>query len=427
MSSSRKSASRNVVFQKTTLPSGLRIVSETVPSIRSASLGVWVDVGSRHEQPEESGLSHFIEHMLFKGTKRRTSKELASELESLGGSLNGFTSREQTCYHARFLDKHMETAIDVLADLTCNATITSTHIGREKQVVCEEIKESLDNPSDHIHDVFARSFWGKHPLGQPIMGSERNIKSLSRSRVLEFFSSHYRTESIVVAACGSISHDALVNSVARKFKLRRGAAAAATAAERTTHRNLIVERDKNNQTHFCLGFPAPGYDSKEKISILALSSYLGGGMSSVLFQKIREDRGLAYSVYTYSDFYRDSGIFGTYLATDKLHIEKALAIILTEMRKLKRQKLASNVLAKLKSQMQGHLILGMESTTSRMNRIARQELMSRRYQTLDQVLKEIDKVDASRLMDLANRVFDESKIAMAVLGPVDKDILSGGR
>ena len=418
---------RSVVFRKTTLPNGLRIVSETLPSIRSVSLGVWVDVGSRHEQPEESGLSHFIEHMLFKGTRKRTAKELASALESLGGSLNGFTSREQTCYHSRFLDKHLETSVDVLADLTCNATITSTHIGREKHVVCEEIRESLDNPSDHIHDIFAKSFWGKHPLGQPIMGTEQNIMSLTRSRVLDFVSRHYRAESVVVAACGAVPHEKLVKSVRQKFRLGAGASTEATQAQRSKERDLIVERDKNNQTHFCLGFPAPGYDSRDKMSVLALSSCLGGGMSSVLFQKIREDRGLAYSVYTYSDFYRDSGIFGTYLATDKRHVKKALAIILAEIRKLKKHKLSSKVLSEVKSQMQGHLILGMESTTSRMNRIARQELMSNRYQTLDQVLKEIEKVSSSGLMELANRIFDESRTAIAVLGPVDKDILAGAR
>lgn len=413
------------VFKRTVLPNGIRVLTETLPSIRSVSMGVWIDIGSRNERPEENGLSHFVEHMLFKGTKRRDAKELASALESLGGSLNGFTSREQTCYHARFLDAHMGIAVDVLADLACNSTITPVHVGREKQVVIEEIKESLDNPSDRIHDMFARTFWGDHPLGQPIMGSMENIRGLTQKRVLDFVQRHYRSGSVVVAASGALSHLKLVDLVRRKFRFPGGIAEAAEAAQRARQHRVQVERTTQKQTHFCLGFPAPGYPTPDKMAILAMSSYLGGGMSSVLFQKIREDRGLAYSVYTFTDFYRDAGVFGAYLGTDKKHVRQAVELILKELRTLKQKKLSSLQIRKIKSQMQGHLLLGMESTTSRMNRIARQELMTGKFQPLEQMVREIEAVGPAQIMELANRIFDEEKLAATVLGPVDKRALSG--
>jgi predicted Zn-dependent peptidase len=423
MSRTIEIASNGSVYKKTTLPNGLRVISEAFPGVRSTSIGVWIDVGSRNERSQENGICHFIEHMFFKGTKRRDARELAAALESLGGSLNGFTAREQTCYYARVLDKHIDTAVDVLADLTCNSVLLPAHIGREKKVVCEEIKESLDNPSDRIHDIFSVAFWGKHPLGQPIMGSQNNITQLTRAQVISFLARNYRAGSVVVAAAGSVSHAHLVKLVQKKFRFQPGKAEPAVEAFRSKPSDVMIVHDSNKQTHFCLGMPSPGYAAKEKPTIIALTSYLGGGMSSVLFQKIREDRGLAYSVYSFDDFYRDSGVFGTYAGTDQKHLTQSLRIIVAELRKMKRSKLTSSQLSKLKSQMQGHLILGMESSTSRMNRIARQELQMDTYQTVGELLDEIDNVTASGIMEMANRIFDESKMAVAVLGPVDKGVL----
>lgn len=413
------------VYRKTELRNGLRIVTETLPSVRSIAIGVWIDVGSRNETPHENGLSHFVEHMLFKGSKKRSARELAAALESLGGSLNGFTSREQTCYYARVLDEHLPIAVDVLADLTCNATMTATHVNREKQVVCEEIKESLDNPSDKIHDVFSRTFWGKHPLGQPIMGSQENIKALTRPRVVDFVKRNYRAESIVIAASGSVDHDHLVKLVKKFFTFGIGASDPAPRASEPMTRQINVESNKSKQTHVCVGFPALPYESEERMTLLALSSHLGGGMSSVLFQKIREDRGLAYSVYTFNDFYRDTGIFGIYLGTDQKHLNKGLELIRTELRLMKKKKMPTSDLNKLKSQMKGHLILSQESTNSRMNRLARQELLIGGYQPLTDMVVDIESVTATRLQDVANRVFDESRSVVAVLGPVAKGALDG--
>lgn len=413
------------VYRKTTLRNGLRVVTETLPSLRSISLGVWIDVGSRHEQPEENGMSHFVEHMLFKGTRNRSAHQIAAELESLGGSLNGFTSREQTCYYARFIDEHLPIAVDVLADLTCNPTLMGTHISREKQVVCEEIKESLDNPSDKIHDVFAHTFWGNHPLGQPIMGSMKNINSLTRPKVIDFVERHYRTGSVVIAASGAVDHDQLVKLTKKHFHFNDGTSEPAMQAVPPEEKKVNIERNTSKQTHVCLGFPSLPYTSTQKMVVLALSSYLGGGMSSVLFQKIREERGLAYSVFSFTDFYRDSGIFGIYVGTDSKHLRQSLEIISGELRRIKRRKLPSDQLDMLKSQMKGHLILSQESTNSRMNRLARQELMIGGYQPLSDVIEEIEKITPSDFLEMANYVFHNSRAAMAVLGPVAKGSLDG--
>lgn len=425
MTTRKKSTAFSGVYKKTELKNGLRIVTESFPAVRSVSLGVWIDVGSRNESSAENGLSHFIEHMLFKGTRKRDARELAAALEELGGGLNGFTSREQTCFYARCLDEHLPVAVDVLADLACNSKLSAVHVQREKQVVNEEIKEALDTPSDRIHDLFARTYWGNHPLGQPIMGSMENINGLTRARTIDFMKRHYRSGSIVIAACGAITHEQVVRLTKKSFNFPEGNAEEAVRAERTNERQILLEADNNKQAHFCIGFPAPKYDDASKMTTLALSSHLGGGMSSVLFQKIREERGLAYTVYSFNDFYRDSGVFGVYLGTDGKRIRQACELVLRELRRMKKTKLDSSQLRKLKSQMKGHLVLSQESTNSRMNRLARQELMTGKYRTLEEMIQDIDKVTANGIAEMAERVFDESKAAVTVLGSVPKGVFDG--
>jgi predicted Zn-dependent peptidase len=425
MTTHKKKSGFSGLYKKTVLKNGLRVVTEAIPAVRSVSIGVWIDVGSRNENPSENGLSHFIEHMLFKGTKRRDARQLAAALEELGGGLNGFTSREQTCFYARCLDAHLPVAVDVLADLACNSKLAPAHIEREKQVVGEEIKEALDNPSDLIHDLFTRTFWGNHPLGQPIMGSIENINKLTRPQTIGFMKRHYCSESIVISACGAIEHEAVVRMVKKSFHFEEGASDKPKPAERANEQTIQVQTNDNNQTHFCLGFPAPRYDSANKMNVLALSSHLGGGMSSILFQKIREDLGLAYSVYSFNDFYRDTGIFGVYLGTDSKNVRKAAELVLAELRRMKRTKLNASQLAKLKSQMTGHLILSQESPNGRMNRLARQELMTGKYQPLDKMLTEITKVTASGIAEMAELIFDERRAAITILGPVKKGAIDG--
>jgi predicted Zn-dependent peptidase len=307
--------------------------------------------------------------------------------------------------------------------------MTPVNLKREKMVVCEEIKESTENPSDNIHDIFAEAYWGNHPLGRPIMGSMQSIVDMPRRRLLDYIKSNYRSESIVIAASGSISHDRLVKLVRKHFDFLSGRPAPASEATRKGQTRVKVVPDKNKQAHLSLGFPGLGYRDKDRMAALVLNSYLGGGMSSVLFQKIREERGLAYSVYTFLDFYREAGIFGAYLGSDVNQLGKAVNIILAETGRLKKRKLPELRLNQVKQQLKGQITLGMESTSSRMNRLARQELVLDRYISLNETLKEIDSVTASDVIALANKLFDRSQLTVAVRGPAKNgfldDVLTG--
>ncbi|MBD3257572.1 insulinase family protein [candidate division GN15 bacterium] len=412
-------------YNKTTLKNGVRVITERMPSVRSISLGVWVDVGSRNERPEENGLSHFIEHLVFKGTKNRNARQIAQSLESLGGVLNAFTTREQTCFTARVLDEHLPQAMEVLADLTSNATFSKTNMERERLVISEEIKESRDNPADHIHDLFADAYWGGHPLGQPIMGPQETILGMPRARLTKFVNRHYRSNSIVVAAVGAVSHDKLVRLVRKYFDFTDGTGEQPEPAERINPHRVRVKSGDYAQTQYCIGFPGLSYPDQRKMAAMVMASHLGGGMSSVLFQKIREQRGLAYSVYCYHDFYADAGILGIYLGTDHEHLKEAVDVILAETRRLKQRKIPEDRLAQVKSQIKGHLTLGMEGTSNRMHRLGRLELMLGEYVTLEQALKAIDKVTASDVVEMAREILVEDQYTMAALGPIDESALAG--
>ncbi len=419
----RQTAADSGLYKKTTLKNGLRVITERMPSVRSISLGVWVDVGSRNETLAQGGVTHLIEHMVFKGTKNRTAKEIAASLESIGGSLNAFTSKEQTCYTARILDEHLEIAVDVLADLACNASMTPVNIGREKMVIFEEIKESQDMPSDHIHDVFASTYWGDDPLGRPILGEIDGLTLIKRSTIMNYIKQNYRTGSIVISAAGSVSHNKLVKLVKEKFCFNEGVAEPHVKAVRSLSRNIVFESKDNNQIHLCLGHPSVEYCSKAKLAALVLQAHLGGGMSSVLFQKIREEKGLAYTVYSFNEFYRDAGVMGTYVAADKNNLRPCLEITLKELERVKKRRLAEDKLDMVKAQIKGQLTLGMESTYSRMNRLARLELMTQTYVPLKRTLRAIDKVTPSDVLEIANRTFDNSQAALAVLGATDKSVI----
>jgi len=408
---SRRTAAQ--IYRKTTLRNGLRIVTEKIPTVRSVSLGVWVDVGTRHETRAENGISHFVEHMLFKGTHRRTARQISGELEAVGGSINAFTSREQTCFNARVLDEHLDLAVDVLSDITCCSTFTPENIRREKQVILEEIKEAFETPSDRIHDEFAEVYWNGHPLGQPILGSA----GFARSRILEYVRRHYRAGSVVIAGAGNLSHDRLVRLVSEKFCFPKGRGEAPLPAARPDVELLRLIEGGNAQTHLSLGYPGVPYDSPKKNAALALNAYLGGGMSSVIFQKVRELKGLAYSVYTFADFYRDTGMFGAYVGTDRAHVAGALEIIIAEMERMKRRKLPSLKFDPLKAQLKGQIMLGMESTSARMNRLARQELYLGRFIPFAETLASMERLTPFDLLEFANESFDRSQLTVVTLGP----------
>ncbi len=414
---------KDLECRKTTLRNGLRVVTQTIPSVRSVSIGIWIDVGSRNESAKDNGLSHFVEHMVFKGTDKRSSREIADSLESIGGALNGFTSREHTCYTARILDEHLDIAMDVLADISCHPKMTAPNMKKERLVICEEIKESLDTPADHIHDLFSETFWDGHPLGQPIMGSESNMMAVTRKQLKSFQEKHYRYPNIVVAASGSVSHAKLVKIVREKFDFGEGQSEEYLPPVPIKTRRSKFQETKNAQTHLCIGFPSIGFNDGGRGPIILLNSFLGGGMSSVLFQKIREERGLAYSVWTYHDFHRDCGIFGAYVGTDGTKVALAYDVILKEMLKMKRRKVSDIQLDKIKAQLKGQITLSLESTGARMNRMARQELLIGKFQTLEDIFKMIDGVTPTDVLNIANRVINEDNIAIAMLGQADKTFI----
>lgn len=419
MVSTKARKAGKLTYRKTRLKNGLRVVTEFLPGVRSISLGVWVNVGSRNETDEQAGLSHFLEHLVFKGTKKRNAARIADSLESLGGSLNAFTTREQTCFTARILDEYLEQAIDVLADLTCRATLTAPNMNRERAVICEEIRESHDNPTDHIHDLFAETHWSGHPLGRPIMGSEKSIRSMPRARMLKFRAENYRTESTVIAASGAMSHERLVRLVRKYFEFPEGKVLPLTAASRPAGRRVSFVSDDTNQTQFCLGFPGLAYQDRKRMAAMLMTSYLGGGMSSILFQKIRERHGLAYTVYAYHDFFVDAGLFAVYLGTDRAHLRKAYDLIMAECAKVKKRLLPSSVLDRVKAQVMGHLTIGLESTSARMHRLGRMEMVMGEYVSLEKALNLIDGVKPSDVRAVANTMFDEESLTVATLGPVD--------
>ncbi len=409
-----------MAVKKTTLPNGLRIISERIPTIRSVAIGVWVDVGSRDENDKESGVSHLIEHMFFKGTKTRSAKEIANSIEQLGGSINAFTTREQTCYYVRALDEHLPQAVDVLSDMLMNSTFTPHNLKREKNVVLEEIKETDDSPSELVHDIFAEKFWADQPLGRSILGTPKSVKDMPRKRILDYVKKHYTAEKVVISASGNLSHDELVKLVKRKFKFSREAAPEQVGVVAPDKNDVhFIEKDIA-QNHFVMGFPSLDFYHKMKFASLGLNFFLGGGMSSALFQEIREKRGLAYTVYSFQDFYRDSGIFGVYLSTDGKGLPLSIDLILKQLRRLKTRPLSTQTLDKIKAQIKGSLIFGLESASGRMNRLARHELMLGKSIPLRQSIAAVEALTPLQLQEAANEIFDESRLVAVSLGPVTK-------
>jgi predicted Zn-dependent peptidase len=414
----------NAVYKKTVLPSGLRVVTEELPGVRSIAIGIWVNCGSRDERPEENGISHFIEHMAFKGTRKRTAAQIAHELESVGGSLNAFTSREQTCYYARILDRHLDRAIDVLADILSNSRFDSQELEKEKKVIIEEIKDIEDSPGDWVHDLFAENIWKNHPLGRPIIGRKEKIKSFDRPKVLSYLASKYLAEQVVVAASGNVPHAKLVALAKSKltFPSTNGVSPLSRTSPSETGERSARSKE-TSQAHICLGFPSDSFKAKERYASLVLNTILGGGMSSRLFQKVREEKALAYTIYSYHDFYEDAGILGIYLATSPEQAAPAAELVLDELARIKKEKLPRREFESAKEQLKGNLVLGLESTSSRMNRLGRNEIFLGEYVSMKQALSAIEAVKPAQVVDKANRLFSEKRLSAAFLGSFGPEIL----
>ncbi len=408
-------------YNKTVMPDGLRIISESIPTMRSISIGLWVDVGSRDEPRGIEGVSHFIEHMVFKGTTARNAQQIAAYLESVGGILNAFTSREQTCFYAKIIDEHLPRAVDVIADLVFNGVIDKDDIEKEKNIVIDEINEVNDTPSDLIHDIFAQTIFGKHPLGKPIMGSVDSVRGLTREKIIGYLKANYQPKRMIVAASGNLKHAELVRLVKKYIPNRPNGELATPKREVPKLKTgFSVTYRKTNQTHICIGAPAIKFTHRGRGPLLLLNSIMGGGMSSKLFQKIREEMGMAYTIFSYLDFFMDAGVIGVYLSTDRKKAPRAINTVLKEIEKFKEIKLPESEIQSAKEQLKGSLVLGLENTSNRMNRMAKHELLVNKYISVDETIAEINMITASQVRDLANRLFDRDKFSLAVLGPVNK-------
>jgi len=413
------------MHKKTVLENGLRVITETMSHLNSVTIGIWANIGSRNEAREANGLSHFIEHMLFKGTKTRSALEIAAALESLGGNLNAFTGRENTCYYARTLDTHLPLAAEILCDLLSNPTFENQHLRMEKKVILEEIKDSLDTPSDYVHDLFAKSTWRRHPLGYPILGSAANIKRIQREKVLSYFKKSYVTSNTVVAAAGNVNHAKLVRQIREQLKIKTHKRKVDQKLEKPAcfPARKICFRDIN-QAHIVLGWETIAFDNPDRYPLLILNNILGGGMSSRFFQRIREEMGLAYTVFSYQDYYRDTGISGAYMGCDQSKTVEAVNLLMAEVEKIKNDDISEAEFSSSKMQLIGNLMLGLESSTNRMNRLARNELYLNRFISLKETVKNIEKIKKADLTEVATKYLDPEKASLVILGPVDKSKIS---
>lgn len=403
--------------QKTILPNGVRVVTERIPHVRSISLGLWIEVGTRDETPEENGISHFIEHMMFKGTKRRNSKEIAESLEAVGGHLNAFTGKEVTCYYAHLLDEHLPIAIDVLSDILTDSVFDPEEMNKERGVIIEEINAVDDTPEDLIHELFFNDLYPDHALGTSTLGTRETVSSFTREQLFSFTQKHYTRNRLVVSAAGNIEHDALLKLLEGRLDSLSSNDPRKLITPTAARSMGTVKEDVGAQTHICLGTRALRFNDTRKFNFLVMNTLLGGGMSSRLFQNIREKHGLAYSIYSFHDFMYDTGIFGTYIGTDPEREEQAVQLLKEELSCLRDEKVAAEELERTKNQLKGSLLLGLEGTSSRMNRLANMEIYLGRYYSLDEVVEGIDGVNANDMQTLAQELFEEEQQTLTVIRP----------
>jgi predicted Zn-dependent peptidase len=415
-------------YKKTVLPNGIRIVTEEIPQVRSVALGVWLNVGSRDENVRNNGISHFVEHMVFKGTKRFRVSQIARSLESVGGFLNAFTSKEHTCFYARVLDKHVEKAVDVLSDLVQRPLFDPKELEKEKQVVLDELRSLEDDPDELIHDYFDRVTFGDHPLGYPVIGRADTIPTFDRAMLFEHLRRHYRRGTMVVAAAGNIRHDSLTDLVKTYFSSepshRRNGQQRDSGRLKKKGGKVIEYEKPISQAHVCLGTLGLSAKSRHRYALLVLNTLLGDGMSSRLFQNIREKYGFAYNIYSFANMLSDSGTFGVYIGTDGKSIQNSIELIYKELNKVKSNTVSKAELQRTKEQLKGSTVLSLESMSGRMMRLGSSELLFDDYVPIDSILHHIDEVTRDSIHDVAERLFDESKFSTVIFKPVDKVMAS---
>lgn len=405
-------------LKKTILPNGVRILTLKMPHVRSVSMGVWVNVGARDESPAENGLSHFIEHMIFKGTEKRSAFQIAKEFDAIGGQTNAFTGMETTCYHARVVDAHLETMVDILSDIFLNSTFDPLEVARERLVICQEIGMVEDSPEEYVHVLAGTDFWGDSPLGRSILGSRETIESFGAETIKAFFGRLYHPGQIVISAAGNIDHDHLTDLLGAPFAAIPPPPAAVPLRHPSPERSgLALHAKALEQAHLCLSTRGVSLKAEQRFALSLLNSLLGGNMSSRLFQEIRERRGLAYSVYSHTASYEDTGMFGVYAAVEPDKALETARLIAQSLRAVKAAPVGAAELQDAKEYTKGCLLLAAESTDNQMARIAQSELLFERCIPLETILERLEAVTAEDLLALANRLFQTDQTALTVLGP----------
>jgi predicted Zn-dependent peptidase len=416
------------MFAKAVLDNGIRVVSQEMPDHRSASLGIWVENGSRHESSRENGISHFIEHLLFKGTQRRSAAQIAEEMDAVGGVLNAFTAKEHTCYYAKVLDEDLPLAIDLLTDIFLYSNFDSEEIERERSVILQEISQAEDTPDDYVHDLFSLDFFRDHPLARPICGTAETVNAFQRQDFLSYFKSRYRPGRVIVSAAGHLRHDELVQVINQRLgsvsdSRHDGRSTSRDGNSAPETRSGIFPHTKSlEQVHLCLGVPGVHQTHPQRYTAYVLNTLLGGGMSSRLFQEIREKRGKAYSVYSFSSSYKDVGYMGVYAGTSAEWVEEVVELILTELKHLSAGDIKDEEIRRTQGQLVGSMMLGLESTDSWMSHIARNEIYFGEPITTDEICRGIRAVSREAVVDLASSLFSSQGMALSLLGDFKDDI-----
>lgn len=388
--------------------------------IRSIAMGVWIKTGSRDELPELNGISHFVEHMVFKGTRSRSAKHIAREVDAIGGNLDAFTGKETICFTLKVLDEHVPTALDILSDLVLNPVFNQDDILRERGVILEEIKMDEDNPDYLVHEIFTQNFWKDHPLGKPILGTKETVRRFERGILFDYYGRRFSGSKTVISAAGNLEHDAFVDLVAARFHLPSAAGDdLAEEAPRTISKIVLRNKKALEQVQLCLGVPSQPLAHDLRYVTMVLNTVLGGGMSSRLFQTVREERGLAYSIFSDLNPYRDTGSLCVYAGTSSAHCLEVIELIMAEFHRLKTEPLPEEELRRAQDQLKGNIILGLESSSSRMSNLARQEIYFRHFFGIDEMMNKVEAVTGEQVMDMANRLFDPDKVAVALLGRLD--------
>ncbi|SHE43130.1 Predicted Zn-dependent peptidase [Desulforamulus putei DSM 12395] len=404
-------------YQKEVLPNGVRILTQQVSHVRSVALGIWVDVGSRDESDANAGISHYIEHMLFKGTKHRTAKQIAEELDAVGGQLNAFTTKEYTCYYAKVLDEHFDLAVDILTDMLFHSNISEQDVEREKNVILEEIKMYEDAPDELVHDMFAKTIWSGHPLGRPIIGTSETVSGLNYQDLRSYMKDYYTPNRMVISVAGNITHRQVVEKLSPLFGTLKGNGIN-RQLQKPNHTSQVNCRNKETeQVHMVIGAPGLSLDNDLIYIVQVINTVLGGGLSSRLFQEIREQRGLVYTVYSYHSSYYDTGIFGIYAGLSKQNVNQAMELIFKEIKDIKKNGVTREELQRAKDQLKGNLLLSLESVNTHMSRLGKSELYLGKVYSPEEIVEKLNRVTVEDTVRVASQLFQPDKFSMAAIGP----------